>query len=67
MARSIDISRGIAILPLSLIASAGRDIEIKRTSILVFYPDDATASEIQGIIEAATKLARVKAPKEEAS
>lgn len=66
MPRGIDISRGIAVIPLSLLASAGREVEIRRTSILVVYPDSATAPEIQGIIEAATKLARVKPAGEEA-
>lgn len=47
----------VAIVPLSLLAAADRDVDTKRCQLLVVYPNDTKGSELDDIIRAVKETA----------
>ena len=49
--REIVLGR-VAIVPLSFLNRADRDVDTKRTEILVVYPDDTKGAELDDLVRA---------------
>lgn len=54
--REIVLGR-VAVVPLSLVSAPGREVDAKRTEVLVVYPDDTKGSELDEIIRTTNNLA----------
>ena len=47
----------VAVVPLSLVSGADREVDARRTEVLVVYPDDTKGSELDEIIRTTNSLA----------
>lgn len=61
MPRKVELGRGIVVIPYALVAAAEREVDASDPTVLVIYPDDATAADVAEIVKQTAALARVKA------